>query len=355
MNIFPVIMAGGIGTRFWPLSQKNKPKQFLPITSEKTMIEETVSRLLPKVPASHIFTIANFEQTQTLKKLLPSLSEKNFLVEPQGKNTAPSLLLATAIIFRQNPQAIIAALPADHLIKNPSLFLKKLEAGALAAEKKDCLITFGIPPAFPSTGFGYIQFTHDDSIHISNETFYLVQQFKEKPDLHQAKVFLKKGNYFWNSGMFLWKAEAFVKKVQKYSPSLFSYWKQILKSLENNDKHQIRSIFEEIPSISIDYALMEKAEGVLMCKGDFEWSDVGTWSSLVEIWPRDQKGIASRGNNIVIDSKNCLVYNPEKLTALVGVKDIIVVDTPDALLICHKKQDQKVKDIVEILKKKRGG
>lgn len=351
MNLYAIVMAGGIGTRFWPLSRKKSPKQFLPIISEATMIEETVTRLLPLIPAQNINTIANSEQSQTIKSLFPEIPEDNFLVEPQGKNTAPSLLLATAKIFHLNPEAVCAALPADHLIADGALFLKKLEAGAEAASKDDSLITFGIPPTFPSTGYGYIQFAQEDPQQIQEENFYSVQKFKEKPDYEQAKAFCNAGNYFWNSGMFLWKAEFFAQKLEQYAPDWFFYWKKICGALEDDDERQIGLIFEEIPSTSIDYALMEKAKGVLMCEGNFGWSDVGAWSSLADIWTKDQNRNAVRGEAILLDSEECLVYNPDKLTALVGVKDIIIVDTPDALLICRKDQDQKVKDVVGKLKK----
>lgn len=352
MDIQVVIMAGGAGTRFWPLSREKRPKQFLPIVSDKTMIEETVHRLLRRVRLSNIYTIANLEQTQVIRDLLPNLPDENLLIEPKGKNTAPSLMLATAWIYLRNPKAILAALPADHIIKDTSEFLKKLEAGAAAAAKGDHLITFGIPPTFPATGYGYIQFSRENPIRILDEPFYKVQEFKEKPEYEQAKTFLEKGNYFWNSGMFIWQADVFVQKLERHAPPMFPYWKKILDALKNNNETQMASIFEEIPSISIDYALMEKAEGVLMSKGNFGWSDVGAWSSLADSWPQDKEGNARRGESIILDSQNCLLYNPHKLTALIGVKDLIVVDTDDALLISHKDQDQRVKDIVEKIKQK---
>ncbi|NIM58237.1 MAG: hypothetical protein GTO16_04750 [Candidatus Aminicenantes bacterium] len=350
MDIRAVIMAGGTGTRFWPLSRKKKPKQFLPIVSDKTMIEETAHRLLAKIPSNNIYTIATFEQTQVIRDLLPDLPEENLLVESQGRNTAPALTLATAWIYLQNPKAVMAAFPADHMIKDAPLFLKKLEAGATAAAKGENLITFGIPPSYPETGYGYIQFSPENPLNFQDEPFFQVQEFKEKPEYEQAKNFLEEGNYFWNSGMFIWQADIFAQKLEKHAPLMFTYWQKILDALKNKDDAKIASIYEEIPSISIDYALMEKAEGVLMGKGTFGWSDVGAWSSLADIWPKDKEGNAQRGESIIIDSQNCLLYNPHKLTALIGVKDIIVVDTEDALLITQKSLDQKVKQIVEKIK-----
>ncbi len=352
MDLRIIIMAGGSGTRFWPLSRQKTPKQFLPIISEKTMIEETVDRLLPRIPISNISTIANSQQTKVIKSLLPGIPEKNLLVEPQGKNTAPSLMLATAQVYLQNPKAVVAALPADHLIQDVPLFLEKLEAAAAAACSGQHLITLGVPPTYPATGYGYIQFTLENPLRFKEEPFHSVQKFKEKPDLEQAEVFLKKGNFYWNSGLFLWQADVFAHKLKKHASSLFPFWERMLAALGDNEESRVVSVFKEIPSISIDYALMEKAEGTLMGRGDFGWSDVGAWSSLLDIWPQDSQGNAIKGETAALDARHCLVYNPHKLTALIGVQDLIVVDTDDVLLIAHKDQDQKVKDVIELLKQK---
>ena len=352
MDFFAVIMAGGVGSRFWPLSREKTPKQFLPIISDKSMIEETVQRLIPLFPESKILTISNAAQAQTIKSLLPNLLEENILVEPQGKNTAPSLLLATASIYLDNPSAVLAVLPADHLITDPETFLKKLTAGALLASQSPELITFGIPPTLPATGYGYIQFSQDNPTSVQNEKFFSVQEFKEKPDYEQAVHFLKEGNYFWNSGMFLWQAKTFAQKLEQHAPSMYSYWLNILEALEKKDSRSLSDIFAEIPSISIDYALMEKASGVRMCEGNFGWSDVGSWSALSEIWERDDQANTHRGQHLSFNAHNCFVYNPDKFTALIDVQDIIVVNTDDSLLVCHKDSDQKVKELVDTLKKK---
>ncbi|MFC2166716.1 mannose-1-phosphate guanylyltransferase [Acidobacteriota bacterium] len=352
MDFYAVIMAGGVGSRFWPLSREKTPKQFLPIISEKSMLEETVQRLTPLFPESKILTISNAAQAQTIKVLLPNLLEDNILIEPQGKNTAPSLLLATASIYLDNPSAVIAVLPADHLITDSETFLKKLRAGAQLASQSSELITFGIPPTLPATGYGYIQFSQDNPMRVRNEIFYPVQEFKEKPDYKQAVHFLKEGNYFWNSGMFLWQAKTFAQKLEIHSPSMYSYWLKILEALKNKDAVGISDLFAEIPSISIDYALMEKASEVRMCVGNFGWSDVGSWSALSEIWERDDQSNTNKGQHLSFNAHNCIVYNPDRFTALIGVQDIIVVNTGDALLVCHKDSDQQVKNLVDTLKKK---
>jgi mannose-1-phosphate guanylyltransferase len=315
------------------------------------MIEETEARLLPLIPPKDIFTIADSNQTAALRDLLPDLPKRNFLVEPLARNTAPSLMLATAHAYLQDPETVIAALAADHLIRDPDRFLSKLQSGAKAAYSGDRIVTFGIPPAFPSTGYGYIHFSREKEKRIGGEPFFSVLEFKEKPGRAEAERFLADGDYYWNSGMFLWRADVFARKLRRYAPKFFPFWERMLDALEKKNRKGLRSVFEEIPALSIDYALMEKAKGVVVCAGDFGWSDVGAWSSLYEVWPPDEAGNAVKGEKLVLDSQGCLVYAPGKLTALVGVKDLIVVDAGDALLICRKDLDQKVKDIVEILKR----
>ena len=350
-RIRAVIMAGGSGTRFWPLSRKSRPKQFLDIVGAKSMIEETVERLGPLVAPRDIFTIAGAGQTESLKRLLPGLPRKNFLVEPLARNTAPSLMLATARVWLDDPEAVVAALAADHLIRDPERFRTVLEAGACAASKGDHIITFGIPPTFPSTGYGYIHYAGEKARKASGEPFFPVLEFKEKPDVATAEAFLADGSYLWNSGMFLWRADTFARKLKRHAPEFYPHWERMLGALKKKDKKALLRVFEEIPALSIDYALMEKARGVLVTKGDFGWSDVGAWSSLFDVWPKDEVGNAVRGEAVALDSGNCLVHSPGKLTVLIGVKDLIVIDTGDALLICRRDLDQKVKEIVEILKK----
>jgi mannose-1-phosphate guanylyltransferase len=346
-----VIMAGGSGTRFWPLSRQKRPKQFLPITGSKTMLEETVDRLEPFVPLSRITTVADAEQTETIRRLIPRLPAENCLIEPQAKNTAPSLILATASLFNQDPKAAVIVLPSDHLIGDVPVYLKQLEAGADAACASDSLITFGIRPSFPATGYGYIHFAKKKSSTFGGFSFFDVLEFKEKPALKQAQEFLAAGNYWWNSGMFIWRAETFAAKLKKHAPEFWPFWERTAAALRAGNRREVEAVFKEAPSLSIDFALMEKAQGVVVCPADFRWSDVGAWSSLLEVWPKDGQGNAARGELLSLDSGNCLVYSPGKLTALVGVNDLIVVETEDALLVCRRDQDQKVKDILDKLKK----
>ena len=344
-----VVMAGGSGTRFWPLSRRRMPKQFLPIAGNRTMIEETVQRIRPLIPYRDIFTIAGRHHTRTIRRLLPELPAANALVEPRPRNTAPSLILATASIHLRNPRAVVAVLASDHLIANPARFRRRLRAAAETAAKRECLVTFGIPPTFPSTGYGYIRFRREGAFRSAGETFFPVLKFKEKPELARAKRFLADGRYWWNSGMFVWRADVFARQLEKHAPDFYPFWERMRAALQAGSAAPIKRAFDEIPSLSIDYALMERADNVLVCEGDFGWSDVGAWSSLFDVWTRDEAGNAMRGDGLALETQGTLCYNPGRFTALIGVRDLIVVNTEDALLICPRSLDQRVRTVLDAL------
>jgi mannose-1-phosphate guanylyltransferase len=314
------------------------------------MIEETIERIRPLIPAERTLMVADAGQTRTLRKLFPKMAGTNFLVEPLARNTAPALMLATARVWLENPAAVIAVLAADHLIRQPEKFLGKLKAAAAFAAINPSIVIFGIRPHYPATGYGYVQFSKGESQKLGREVFYPVRAFREKPSLGQARRFLAAADCAWNSGMFVWRADVFAQKIQDFAPDLFPFWKRLVEALKKKDGRALRAVFEKIPATSIDYALMERARGVVICEGDFGWSDVGAWSSLFGIWKGDRDGNASRGECLALDSRGCLVYNPGRLTALVGVRDLIVVEAGDALLVCASSQDQRVKDVVGALK-----
>jgi mannose-1-phosphate guanylyltransferase len=274
------------------------------------------------------------------------------LVEPDSRNTAASLILATAEIHCLDPQSVVLALPADHLIGSPDVFRSKLAAAASTAARREAIVTFGIPPTYPATGFGYIHYSGRNKYQVGGETFYPVLRFREKPDFEKASEFLRQGSHAWNSGMFIWRADVFARKLERHAPDFYPFWRRILRALVKKDRAEIGRVFREIPATSIDYALMERAQGVLMNQGDFGWSDVGSWVALADIWPKDRAGNSARGESLVLDSRRCLIYSPHRLTAVVGLDEVIVVDTEDALLVCRKDRDQAVKEIIESLRKR---
>jgi mannose-1-phosphate guanylyltransferase len=349
MEIQVVVMAGGTGTRFWPLSRARRSKQFLPILGSRTMLEDTVERLRPLVPWSNILTVADAERTRLIARLLPRLPRRNRVVEPAGRNTAPSLILATAEVYRRNPQAAVIVLPSDHAITETKVFLRQLKAGARAAVADKRLITFGLLPSYPATGYGYIHASAEPVARHQGFPFHEALEFKEKPGLDQARDFLAEGDYYWNSGMFIWTPEVFAAQLEAHAPDFFPFWRRILTAMEKRDVAAVTRVFKAMPALSIDYALMEKASGIYVCPGRFGWSDVGAWSSLLDVWKKDGEGNASRGELLSLESEGSLVYNPGKLTALIGVKDLIVVNTGDALLICRRDKDQRVKDVIGVL------
>jgi len=352
-DVRAVILAGGRGTRFWPLGRASRPKQFLRIAGPDPMVLETVRRVRPLVPPRRLTIVADAAQTREARNVLPKLPQACFLVEPEARNTAPALMLATARVWLENPEAVVVVLPADHLVREKARFLRRLGDAVEAAARERVFVTFGIPPAYPATGFGYIRHDRGSGRRIGGTVFFPAREFKEKPSLALADEYLASGDYAWNSGMFLWRAGVFAEKLERFAPSLVPAWKGMVAALKSGRPAGLKAAFKLAPALSIDYALMEKAAGVLMADGDFGWSDVGAWSTLAEIWPRDASGNAARGDVLALDSRDCLVWNPGRLTALVGVRDLIVVQAGDALLVCDAALDQKVKDVVEALKRKK--
>jgi mannose-1-phosphate guanylyltransferase len=353
VDLRAVILAGGRGTRFWPLGRAGRPKQFLPIAGPKPMVAETVGRIRSLIPLPRTLFVADAAQTRILRSLFPKMAGGNFVIEPSARNTAPSLLLATGRVWLENPEAVVAVLPSDHLVREPAKFRAKLATAAEFAAREPSIVTFGIRPTYPATGYGYIQFSKNLPRTFGRETFFPVRAFREKPSLELADEFLAGGDCAWNSGMFVWRADVFAQKLESFAPDLFLLWKRIIAALRTGNGDKLRAAFEKIPATSIDYALMEKARGIVVCEGDFGWSDVGAWSSLFELWKGDGAGNVARGESLALDSRDCLVYNPGRLTALVGVRDLIIVESGDALLVCASGQDQRVKEVVAALRKMR--
>ena len=351
MKITAVIMAGGKGERFWPKSRSNYPKQFLSLTnSGKTMIQLTVDRLLSIVKYEDIYIVTNKNHTSLVKEQLPNIPIENIIAEPIARNTAPCIGLAATIIQNKYDDAIMVVLPSDHLIKQDQMYISTLKTAINVAEEGENLVTIGITPSYPETGYGYINYGSPmNSDKYSN--VYCVEKFVEKPNLEKAKEYIDSGNYIWNSGMFVWKASTIIKKFQQFIPETYAGLLQI-KSGINSDAYEelLNEIFYKFKSESIDYAIMEKSENIYTLPGTFGWDDVGSWLSLERINKTNEFGNVISGNVITIGTKNTTICGTNKLIATVGLDDLIIVDTEDALLICDKKSTQDVKKVIENLK-----
>jgi len=350
--MFAVIMAGGRGARFWPRSREKTPKHLLDISSERTMIRETVDRIRPLVPAERTLIVTGKSHAAELISQLPEIPPENILIEPVGRNTAPCIGLAALHILRRVPDAVMLVLPSDHRIGDEAEFLRIIQAAAGAASQGDSLVTIGIRPTGPETGYGYIEQGDPFSTSGADE-IYRVRSIREKPPREQAERFLAQGGFSWNSGMFVWKASTIVEAIGRFLPDLGQGLLQIREALgTDREEAVVKAVYTEQRAVSIDYGVMEKAKDVLVIPGAFDWSDLGSWDALWEVSEKDENGNAVRGEFIGVDTADSLIHSSGKLIALVGVKDLLVVETKDALLICRRGRSQDVRKIVETLEKK---
>jgi mannose-1-phosphate guanylyltransferase len=352
---FAVIMAGGVGTRFWPRSRERSPKQFLEILGGGTMIENTLARLKPLVDERNAFIVTNRVQAEMVLRLAPLMNAENVLAEPLGRNTAACIGLSALWIDRVDPQGLMVVSPADHIVQNNEEFLRILRLALRVAGEKDALVTIGIKPTHPETGYGYIQTAEEeiDRNEYRSEGVYRVKTFAEKPNLETAERFLKSGDFLWNSGIFVWKASVILREIELHLPDLYEQLVNIRKSIGTPGYEQaLEHAYRIIRSISIDYGIMEKAGNVYVVKGDFGWSDVGSWDEVVRLSPKDAQGNSVRGQSILLDSKNNYVDAGRQFVATIGVEDLIVISTDDALLVCKKGRSQDVKEIVDFIRRK---
>ena len=346
-----VIMAGGKGERFWPKSRTNLPKQFLSLTNDgKSMIQHTVERLEGLVELENVYVVTNKLYEDLIVEHIPNLPLENIIIEPEAKNTAPCIGLAAIYIAKKNPESKMIVLPSDHLIKFNEIFLDTLRSALEVVEDDGNIVTIGITPNYPETGYGYINFKKGVSPHeITNA--YEVLRFVEKPDLERAKQYLTSGEYLWNSGMFIWKVSTILKCFEDFLPEIYTGLKEIEVAV-NTEKYleTLKKVFSEIPSESIDYGIMEKAKNIYVIPGNFGWDDVGSWLSLERINNTNQDGNIISGNVVTVKTKNSIIQGSKKLIATIGLEDIIIVDTDDALLICNKDNTQEVKEVIANLK-----
>ncbi|MBK7227887.1 MAG: mannose-1-phosphate guanylyltransferase [Ignavibacteriales bacterium] len=347
MKLFAVIMAGGVGSRFWPRSKKRTPKQLLKIFGEDTMIQATVNRLAGLVEKENIFVITNELQRAEVINQLSDVPVENIIEEPFGRNTAACIGLASVIVKAKDKDAITIVLPADHIIKDEDKFKEVLENAAKYANDSKGLVTIGIQPTRPETGYGYIQI---DDKAVSNN-IHKVLTFAEKPNYATALRFVESGDFLWNSGMFIWRADVILDEIKNLMPDLYEGLVEIENSLSStNFKEKLKTVYAQLKKISIDYGIMEKSSKVFLTKGTFNWSDVGSWEEVYQLSEKNEAGNAAIGNvytNMVNDS---YIYSPNKVTAVIGLDNVIVINHGDTVLICRRDKAQDVKEIVDYLK-----
>ncbi len=349
-----VIMAGGIGSRFWPMSTPNKPKQFLDVLGiGKSLLQMTYDRLKKIAPEANIFILTNASYADLVKEQLPQISEKQILCEPVRKNTAPCIAYAAAKIKAIDPHATLVVSPSDHLIIQDQRFEEIINIAINSAEKHKSIVTLGIQPTRPDTGYGYIECNKNE--HISGGQVLPVKQFREKPNLETANFFLNEGNYLWNSGIFIWQAETVLEALAKFQPHLHELFANDL-SFYGTDREQenVDEAFEKCEDISIDYAVMEHAENLEVVVADFDWSDLGTWGSLIEHLPKQDTENAIIGKHVhLFQSKNCMINVPDnKLVVLDGLENYIVVESDNMLLVLKSENEQLIKAYLKVAEQK---
>ena len=353
-HTYVAIMAGGIGSRFWPVSRVNYPKQFIDILgSGQTLIQQTMERFRKTVPLENIYVVTAREYVDITKEQLPELPHENIISEPFRKNTAPCIAYISFKLAQKDKNASLIVAPADHLILDKEKFLNTCEEALGFANKLDALVTLGIKPTYPNTGYGYIQ--HDD--RETSDSIYKVKTFTEKPNLELAKTFLASGDFLWNSGIFIWKLSCILEAFQTYLPEMYELFAAEEDKLNTSEEAAaIDTLYALCTNISIDFGIMEKANNVYVIPSSFGWSDLGTWNSAWENMEKDYWENAVAGNKVMmIDTHKCVVHAPdEKLIVLQGLEDFIVVDTKDVLLICEKDKEQSIKQYVADVKRNMG-
>lgn len=347
---YAVIMAGGVGTRFWPMSRQETPKQFLKLFSDQTLLQQTVNRLNGFIQPENVMVITNNDYKKIVYEQLSEVNESYIIGEPVAKNTAPCIASAAAILLEDDPDAVMIVMPADHEIENINELLCVFESAVETAKCEDTLVTIGIKPNRPETGYGYIRREREQALSIGDNPVYKVRNFTEKPDVEIAEQFLKSGDYLWNSGIFVWKAATIAKAFKNYLPDVYANMEKLMNS--DRTREDINEFYHACPSVSIDYGVMEKAESVHVIPADFGWNDIGSWQAVHELSRKDKnKNTATSKETIFLDSSNNYVHSKSgKLITLVGVDNIAVVETDDAIMVLNLGKAQEVKSLVEILK-----
>lgn len=350
MKTYAIIMAGGVGSRFWPRSREKMPKQLLRIFGENTMIQDTVQRINRIVPGERTFIVTNRVQKDEIKKQLPQLPAENIIVEPFGRNTAACIGLASIIINNFNSDAVTVVLPADHIIRDVDAFTDIMKSAIQFAYESKGLVTIGIQPTRPETGYGYIQREEKEI----EKNIFKVKTFAEKPNYQTAEKFLESGDFLWNSGMFIWRVDVILEEIKKHMPDLYEGLEKLQKHLMKDDfQRQLELVYGMLRSISIDYGVMEKSDRVYVIRSTFGWSDVGSWEEVYLLSHKDDNGNCIKGNCFIDEVKNSYIFTEDKFTAVLGLENIIVINTDDALLVANRTHSQDVRKVVDYLKLKK--
>jgi mannose-1-phosphate guanylyltransferase len=352
MNLYATILAGGSGTRFWPVSRATIPKQFLVLQGTQSLLQATVSRITPLVPASHIYVVTAVHlQAQTLTQV-PEVPAANILSEPVGRNTAAAVGLAAWHLMTVDPEALMVVLPADHAIADRVAFCESLQQAALAAQHANVLMTLGVQPTYPATGYGYMQV--GDSLALPSAPLARqVTQFTEKPLAEVAAQFLASGQYLWNCGIFVWRVATIVEEIRSHMPALWQQLTVYMHAAQANAAAEVlHTSYAQLPNVPIDIGVLEKSTRVGVLPVTWGWSDVGSWRALADLHPHDSAGNTVVGQHIARDATGLIVYSPTRLVATIGVSDVIIVQTDDVLLICAKDRDQEVREMVQFLQQR---
>lgn len=346
-NLYVVLMAGGVGVRFWPYSRNTKPKQFLDVLGTgKTLLQSTLDRFLPLCPVENIYVVTHEEHADLVKQQLPQLHTDQILAEPMRKNTAACIAYASYKIAQKNKEAIIVVTPSDHLIMKEDEFQDIIRKAADQAKNQDKLITLGIKPTRPETGYGYIQY------HTEKSFAKKVKTFTEKPELSLAKKFLESGDFVWNSGIFIWGVQAIIDALEKYLPEMVEVFQEVIPEFgASGEKAAILSAYSQCKNISIDYGIMEKATNVFVCLGDFAWSDLGSWGSIHEISDKDENNNVIRANALTYDSRNCIIKgSADKLIVAQGLNGYLIGEFGNVIIVCEKDREEQFRRFVNDVK-----
>jgi len=349
-NIYCLIMAGGSGTRFWPRSRTARPKQFLPIFGEDSLIQSTIKRFATFTETKNIYIVSSKLQSEVLEAQTPMLPRENLIYEPVGKNTLPCIGLAAMFAEKENRDGIMVVSPSDHLIKNDELFRDTVMAAVNIAEERNGIVTIGITPTYPATGYGYVKTSED----ITGEKIirqFKVERFVEKPNEIKASEYLKQGGFYWNSGLFVFKISVFLDAVKVFAPELYADLRKIQAELGNPSFEQtLDTVYRAVQSISVDYGIMEHAKNIYLVEGNFDWNDLGSWESVYQCSEKDNAGNVSSGEAIFLESGNSYIHAEKGIVAIVGLDNVVVVQEGNAVLVCRRDKAEDIKKIVDQLK-----